>query len=249
MESIIMAPFIGFIGNFFLTLFILGIYYWLTDKNGDKHPFVIGIISSIILGSIVVKLTSGGTGESGIIVGFIGMLSFIGIVFAGLVVAYMYSSIKKEKSEDDKSKCKFELKSDFNQDFINDQFSNTKKLEDYLRQAEFLGKSGDLEKASELLEQAYNINPQWAFRIAGNPASSFGNPQFYKPSGYGLLVELSSRNGKRNLSVLYLKRMFELNPERPDLAWQAARSAKIIKEATLIAQNLGISFHGYNRFI
>jgi hypothetical protein len=119
------------------------------------------------------------------------------------------------------------------------------KLNDYLKQAEFYGNSGDFEKATELLEEAVKMNPSWSVKIAGDSNRPLINPQSFA-SGYGLLMYLSSNAGRKDLSLEYFKRMLELNPKHPELAREAARASKISKEAKIVAKEMGVAFYWYD---
>lgn len=119
--------------------------------------------------------------------------------------------------------------------------TNDTLLSTYLEQVETLGKSGDLEQAAQVLEQALSTNPAWTSRIAGYPRQT-SLAQSEPISGYALLVHLAGKMGKKGLALQYFKRMLELNPKHPGNARQAAREARIEREAKKLAKARGISW-------
>ncbi len=124
------------------------------------------------------------------------------------------------------------------------QKSEEKKKQDvefYLQEAKICTSNGNIEQAEQILEEALSVNLEWAPLIAGFPRS----PQQIKPvSGYALLVHLSGKSGKKQSAVQYFKRMLQLNPTYPgdSFARQAAREAKIEREAKVIANEMGVSW-------
>jgi len=111
-----------------------------------------------------------------------------------------------------------------------------------LKRAEELGDSGKLEEAAYVLEEALSTDPSYAPQIAGDPYEIYTAQQTEPPSGYALLVHLAGKTGRKELAIKYFTRMLDLNPKEPDSSRQAAREAKIEKEAMKIAQERGISW-------
>jgi MFS family permease len=115
------------------------------------------------------------------------------------------------------------------------------QLTAFLQEVEALAQSADLEGAAQVMEQALSDNPSWAARLAGYPRqTSFDQTE--PVSGYALLVHLAGRAKRKDLALQYFRRMLELNPADPSAARQAAREAKIVKDARPLAKSMGVSF-------
>jgi tetratricopeptide (TPR) repeat protein len=113
--------------------------------------------------------------------------------------------------------------------------------EPHLQRAEQLARQGDFQAAEETLEEALRTDSSWGPSIAGYPRES--TQQQSKPvSGYALLVHLAAKSNRKDLALRYFERMLDLNPLEPGHARQAARKARIQKEAKRIAKARGISW-------
>jgi tetratricopeptide (TPR) repeat protein len=119
--------------------------------------------------------------------------------------------------------------------------SNLTTISQFLRRSKKSALDGRYQDAADILEKALKCNQEWGPQIAGYPRQTSLH-QSEMVSGYALLIHLAGKAGKKELALQYFKRMLELNPKNPGDARQAAREAKISKEAKEIAKNMGISW-------
>jgi tetratricopeptide (TPR) repeat protein len=109
----------------------------------------------------------------------------------------------------------------------------------YLQEAGNIAQLGNLEQAANVLEEALDINPEWAPKIAGFP---YSENSVIPATGYGLLIHLAGKSKNRELAIQYFTRMLDLNPNERQNALRAAYKAGIERESQKIAKQRGLKW-------
>jgi hypothetical protein len=99
MDLFLIGPLIGFSISGFLVIIMFEIYKLLSRKKIVDHPYLLGCLFSLVIGIpmyMFIFMRKGG-GEERIGQMLLGMMMLIGILPAGLLVAFIYNISKKEK--------------------------------------------------------------------------------------------------------------------------------------------------------
>jgi len=180
-----------------------------------------GELAGIMLGTL---LTQGEGGCAIYMMAFLGALIGVGIVFAFANSLAVDPNLLASSGPP-------VFKAPINSD-------NT-QLSYYLERADSLARSGQLDQAAQVLEEALSKRPDWAPGMAGSPSEG-SSPQGTSASGYALLVHLAGKGGNQEAALRYFTRMLELTPERPGSALRAAREVGIEKQVQAIAKAKGL---------